>query len=126
MEKQRDAEAATKIDPLDPQLWQIAAPGKYTSKERQLFLKLCVENSCALGKGEKYHITVLKDNNVTHLRLLGAIKKARKRLTGSKKKFDKLLSSVDSNLPCQLSVEDIDKEDDNNNGNDMLDILLEL
>ena len=79
-----------------------------------------------MGKGEKEHIAVLKDKDVTHLRLLGAVEKAQKRLTSSKKKYDELLSSIDSNLPRQSSVEEIDNEDDNNEDNDMLDILLEL
>ena len=91
-------------------------------------MKLCEANSRVLGNGEKDHIKFLKDNNVTHLSLLGAVKKAQKRLTSlkkRKKKYDKILSSIDSNLPCQLFVEEIDNKDDNDKAKERLDILLE-
>ena len=73
--------AANNIAPSDPTLWNLLAPKQFTKAEKHLFLKLCVANSGLLSKNETDHLKVLKDNNVTYLRLLAAVEATHKKLT---------------------------------------------
>ena len=97
--EKKTAKAATmKVHVTDQQLWQITAPKMHTQKERQLFLRLCVPSSGALGKKEEDQLSVLQANDVTYLKLLAAVESAQKRLT-------QLQKDLCDNLSSRLSVE---------------------
>ena len=105
----KNTEAVTKnIAPSDPTLWNLLAPKQFTKTERQLFLKLCVANSGVLSKNETEQLKVLKDNNVTYLRLLAAVEATHKKLTALQKEYDKRFSDSDKETCEEASVEEID------------------
>ena len=105
----KNTEAVTKnIAPSDPTLWNLLAPKQFTKAERQLFLKLCVANSGVLSKNETEQLKVLKDNNVTYLRLLAAVEATHKKLTALQKEYDERFSDSDKETCEEASVEEID------------------
>ena len=113
--------AATKnLGVADPSLWMICAPKMHTQKERQLFLRLCVPSSGALGKKEEEQLAILRDNDVTYLKLLAAVESAQKRLTALEKDFRDSFSS-ESSVEQQSSTvpetngEDYYEQEDHNN-----------
>ena len=98
---------------------------KFLKAERQLFLRLCVPGSGVLSKNEKEQIAVLRNNDVTYLKLLAAVETAQKELTELQKHYaDKfsLSNAVSSSVEEQSSsVVECMNEDYYNDEEDMLD-----
>ena len=126
MQKQQLAAAATRVDPSDLQLLQITTPKQYTKAKHQMFLKLCVEKSGVLGKNESKNIAVLKEKDVTYLRLLAAVEKTQKKLSDAKRKYDNCFPSDDENVPWQSYVEEIDNKVENKEDEEMLELFMEV
>ena len=91
-----------------------------------MFLNQCIEKCGVLGKNESKNIAVLKEKDVTYLRLLAAVEKTQKKLSDAKRKYDDCFPSDDKNVPCQLYVEEIDNEVENEEDEEMLELSMEV
>ena len=88
-----------------------------------MFLKLCVENSGVLGKGESVQLTCLEENDVTRLSLLAAVELKETKLTALRNDYAAKFS--DSGVP-ESSVEECANEDDISLDDDILEMMADV
>ena len=84
-------------------------------------MKLCLPNSGVLSKNETKQVKVLRDNNVTYLKLLAAVETTNKTLTSSQKEYDDKFSAFDNPRDQEASVEEIENKGCNNNDQENID-----